>query len=447
MFNINLNIEEFISKNWPTKTGYFITSLSIVFFVLTVEHLISQICDISISLKFTLIVIFTLLFLHDILWRLFSGRVVLFVFNKIKVAIHPKIIEKYSELQKTLMLSLREKRVGCWFKIYALPKDILFDSNEKAEKYLLKNRLELLIWGEYISGLELGKEVTEYKTKFSYSFSCPTVLPSLRFLLLRDFNKIIRERYWRISRENSLKDISSLGESIAEVSLYIIAICLLSRGSISRGLTILEELYLQMKGGDSSKRRLSIYPRVKNHLISLYNLLSIIAWTEEKNLDKSAVLCKKTLSIDENNYDAHVRLAIYEYRNNNLLGSRRHVRRCRNINPRHPCTIFDQAFFFILDKRYDRAADMYKRLRRVSVDGLLAFEVANFLEEEYLKNKKEIAFLFAAGFVNTEFVGHKQIGLRELRSFHRLARGREEYRDFYNIAQPILDSFRKKKVI
>ena len=223
----------------------------------------------------------------------------------------------------------------------------------------------------------------------------------------------------------------------------IISICLLSRGNISQGLNILEKLFLSIKN-DESKRKLSVYPKIKNHLISLYNLLSMISWRDENNKEKFLMLTQKALNLDENNYDCHARMALYEYRNGNILTSRKHVKRCRRINPRHPCTLFDQAFFCILDKKYDSAANSYKKLEQGNVDGLMAFEVALFLEEEYKKNSKEIGFLFAAGFVNSQFVGHKEIGLKQLKQFCKLAKDKTEYKDFYNKTTEIIEDYKRK---
>jgi tetratricopeptide (TPR) repeat protein len=178
-------------------------------------------------------------------------------------------------------------------------------------------------------------------------------------------------------------------------------------------------------------------------LISLYNLLGIIAWREENNKTKSVELARKTLALDENNYDSHLRLALYEYQEGNIPESKRHVKRCKHISPRHPCTIFDQAFYFILERKYSNAAIAYKKLNQATVDGLIAFEVANFLEEEYFKKKKEIGFLFASGFVNTKFVPHAKLGLKQLKEFYKLAEGRKEYIDFYYLAKGTISNYRE----
>ena len=74
----------------------------------------------------------------------------------------------------------------------------------------------------------------------------------------------------------------------------------------------------------------------------------------------------------------------------------------------------------------------------------MAFEVANFLEEEYMKKRKEIGFLFAAGFVNTRFVPHAKLGLKQLKEFCRLAESKAEYIDLYNLAKGTLSNYSKK---
>lgn len=441
MFNFDFVTDpEYLSKRWPTKTGYLLVVIVVTALVLTLEYLIILVCNLKIPRYLTFLFILLALLIHDALWRFFTGRIIFLFFNKITIAIHPNVLKEYKDLKKILISLIKERHVGGWFKIAILPEVLVLDDNKKAENYLTKRGLNLLIWGESISGQELGKEVTQYKLKFSCSFDYPTHNPAARMLLIRDFDELLKERYWKVHKENSLTEIHSLGESITEVGLYVIAICLLTRGNIGKGLNILEDLFIRIHN-DPIKKKLLICSRIKNHLVSLYNLLSIIAWREEKNKIKSVELTKKTLALDENNYDSHVRLALFEYQEGNIPESKRHVKRCRNINPRHPCTIFDQAFYFILERKYGKAAATYKKLNQTIVDGLLAFEVANFLEEEYRKKKREIGFLFASGFVNTKFVPHTKLGLKQLKDFCRLAENKQEYIDFYNITKGILSNY------
>jgi len=442
MFSVDIN--EYISKKWPTKTGYVVVLLAILFFILTIASLFATATNIHIAWQIVVVIVLIVTIIHDTTWRFFTGRISLLCLNKIVVAVHPNILRENDNLIKLLKSLLSDRKIGHWFKIMLLPEDLNIENNQTAEKYVNAKKTDLLIWGETISGQENGKELTHYRIKFSYSFNYPSTHPAMKYLLLRDFNEIVRERYWKANKDNSLKDISEIGDNLVEVGLYIIAICLLSRGSIKYGLNILEELYSIMRA-DIGKHKLKIYPKIRIHLLSLYNLLSIVAWREERNMDKSIVLINKMFRLDENNYDGHLRMTFYEYLKGNLLGSRKHFRRCKNINPRHPCTLFDQAFFYILDGEYEKATKAYKKIEGSTVDGLVAFEVAYFLEEEYQKNNKEIGLLFAAGFVNTQLVGHKEIGIKQLKKFCSLAKGKSEYNDFFNKAQGILQQYRKRR--
>ncbi|MDD5135971.1 MAG: hypothetical protein PHN63_01330 [Candidatus Omnitrophica bacterium] len=441
MFNIGFDInDEFFSKRWPTKRGYFITVIVIVFLILTLEILFIQVSSLKIPLPITISLILFALLVHDVLWRLFTGRVIFFFFNKILIAIHPNVLKEYKNLKTALVSLIKPRRIGHWFKIFILPEDLKLEDNKGAEEYLEKNGLNLLIWGESLSGTEAGKDVTKYTVRFSYGFNYPTHNPATKFLLIRDFDELLKERYWKVHKENSLKDISSLGENISEVGLYIIAVCLLTRGNINNGLNILEDLFASLHN-DGIKKKLLIYPRIKNHLIALYNILSIVAWKEEKNREKSIALTRKILALDENNYDGHVRMALYEYQEGRITASKRHVKRCRRIDPRHPCTIFDQAFYYILDRNYEKAAATYKKLNNALVDGLVAFEVANFLEEEYLNKKDELGFLFGAGYINIKFVDHKQLGMHQLKKFCKLCEGKNEYIDLCNLAKGTIANY------
>ncbi len=439
MFDTTIKFDEYFSKRWPTKVGLLIGSFVLLSSFLYLEKLFIDVTKCNIPLYVNCLAVLLLLSIHFYLWAIKSGRVILRFINRIRIAIQPDLLADENNLKNILQIMLKRHRLGYLFNIIVLPSDQEIHHASIAERYLSSRGIDLLIWGNSVLAREEGREVRQYFIWFSYSFRNP----SIKSLLIKDFGEAIKERYWKVNRENSLSEIGILAENISDICLYIIAICLLTRGRVNYGMRLLEDLYTQICS-NPKKKFLQICPRLKNHLISLYNLLANKAWREEKDRKKAALLSQKTLSLDENNYDCHARLALIEYLNGNIISSRRHVKRCRNIDPRNPCTLFDQAFYYILDKKYDKAMARYRRLEHLLVDGLMAFEVAVFLEEEFRQNRKEIGFLFAAGFVNYRFVVHKEIGLEQLRRFLKLAKGKAEYEDFYNKANAMIDSVNNK---
>jgi len=221
MLNLNFDINEYLSKRWPTKTGYLLASISIIFLILTIEYLFVQVVGKPISLTIVVASILLTLLLHDILWRYKTGRIILFWFNRILIAIHPNVLKEDENLKKVLISQVKEGGIGHWFNIFILSEDFIIDDNKKAEDYVINKKIDLVIWGEPICGSESGKGITDYsRVRFSYYFNYPVARPDVKSLLIGDFNEIVKERYWRVNRENSLQDISTLGENINEVSLY-----------------------------------------------------------------------------------------------------------------------------------------------------------------------------------------------------------------------------------
>lgn len=441
MLGCKIDLNEYFFKKWPTKFGFGVCSFILVIAFLTLEKALIEVTNLNIPAIVTYVIIATILILHFCLWGVLSGRVIFHFFNRIRVAIHPNLLTDENNLKDILQMMLRGHRIGHIFDIRLLPADHeLLDSN-KTEKYLLSKGLDLVVWGTAVRALENGKEVTKYLICFSYQFNNPRI----RNLLIKDFDEVIKERYWKVNRENSLNEISVLAENISDICLYMISICLLTRGRVNYGLNVLEDLY--RKACANPIKRDLFCSKIKNHLISLNNLLATKAWREEKNKEKAIFFSNRTLVLDENNYDCHARLALLEYLNGNIISSWRHVKRCRRIDPRNPCTLFDQGFLYILDKKYDKAMGRYRKLEHSLVDGLLAYEVAVFLDEEYKKNSFEIGFLFASGFVNYKFVIHKKVGLEQLKRFMKLAEAKNEYSDFYNKAKAIIDIEKKNESV
>lgn len=427
-------------KGWETRIGFLRIAGTLAIVIPGFIKAIALIAGVTISWFYYIGSMAAAFVISFIAWFLCRRRWL--CRDKIRMAIHPQLIEQDKNFEKILRNSIKSGHLGHLFKIYTIPSDVHFDDRVGAEKYVRDHHLNLVIWGDCLAGQENGNDVLQYILHFSYSFSyIDNNAESLRYALNKDFQSISVQRYWRVQRENALIEMQVMGNNLAEISLYVIGVCLLSKGEIKKGVLIFEDLFKRLNCAE--KRKTQIYAKVKNHLISLCNFISVIEWAEMRNKKTSRIYAEKVLAIDDNNYDCHARIALYDYLDGNLLGSRRHVKRCETIDRRHPCTLLDKAFFCILDKKYKSAAKIYKRLSNMPVDGFMAFETAAFLEEEYEK-KKEVAFLFGIGMLTLQFVGHNEYGITRLKEFLELAKGHKEYEDFHGKAEALMISVEKR---
>jgi len=427
-------------KDWETRLGFIRISGTLALIVTGFLKAVVSIAGIMLSWFYFVGSVIGILSICFIVW--FLGRKGWFHRDKIRVSIYPKLLENDENLEKVLRSSIRSGNLGHLFKISIIPSDVCFEDRKAAEKYVKDQHLNLVIWGDCLTGKQDEKDVSQYILHFSYSFSCQEGHEEpVRYVLNKDFQSISVQRYWKVQRENALPEIQVMGNNLVEISLYITGVCLLSKGDIKKGVLIFEDLFQRINCVE--KRKLQIFAQVKNHLISLCNFISVVEWAEMRNRKASRLYSEKVLAIDDNNYDCHARLALYDYLDGNQLGSKRHVKRCEKIDRRHPCTLLDKAFFCLLDKKYKSAAKIYKRLSSMPVDGFMAFETAAFLEDEYEK-KKEIAFLFGIGMLTLQFVGHNEYGVARLKEFLELAKGQKEYEDFYGKAEALMIGINKK---
>ena len=427
-------------KDWETRVGFLRIAGTSALIAAGFLKTIATIAGIVIPWFYFVGCVAVVLIGCSAVW--FLGRKGWFYRDKIRIAIHPKLLEEDRNLEKALRTSIKLGNLGHLLKIFVIPSDVCFEDRKAVEKYVCEQHLNLVIWGDCLTGKQDNKDVSQYILYFSYSFSCKQGHEEpVRYVLSKDFRAISVQRYWKVQRENALTEIQIVGNNLAEVSLYMVGVCLLSKGDIQRGVLIFEELFRRLNCAE--KRKLQIFNRVKNYLISLCNFISVVEWAEMHNRKNSRIYAEKVLAIDDNNYDCHARLALYDYIEGNVLGSKRHVRRCESINRYHPCTLLDKAFFCLLDKKYKSAAKIYKRISSMPVDGFMAFETAAFLEEEYEK-KGEIAFLFGIGMLTIQFVGHNEYGTARLKEFLMLAKGRKEYEDFYGKAEALMAGIKKK---
>jgi hypothetical protein len=406
-------------KDWKTKKGLIGYSLVIIFVFAGLISIIKQL-GLAIPPIWSIPIIAISVILYLLFW---SWAYIIYprFISKIKIAFSLEVPGNdplLDELKKEFYFQIDSLNLKREVRVIDLPSDKRFQTTVEAEKYSKSKHINLLVWGHMKKGQLEGQEVAESRLKFTYIY--PTLSKkNIEELLRSDVKLAVVDRNWRIAVRNSIVDIDTVSRNVMEISLFIVGLCLLLWRDTERCVDVFEELHSCLQQGPplSDKRRVTFLKRFDQIFIEALDLRTMYLFQGGKMQE-----CKKCLErMLEINYaipGAHINLAKLCYLEGNMGDARYHTNQADRLVPNNQLSLLNKAFFAILDKKFEKANDLYNKLI-APVDWSMScntLEVALFLEEEWKKHKDNVGFLFAAGFVNYHFAD-KRRGKLQLKNF------------------------------
>jgi hypothetical protein len=346
------------------------------------------------------------------------------------------------------------------FRIFVAGTDI-FNSLEKAHKYRENFDIDLLIWGEVISGKKEEKEVCDFKRLFfTYKIPRPIIHSKLTDVFKTDINIALVNRDWNVYEFNSLPDLEKITGHITEVIMFILGI-IYSQGKdyAEDSIIILERLFQVLdsksKNGQvtvsSSPATVTISPtmlrkgRVLAILLNIYKNIGLY-FNGKKNFLKAKFYLEKHLNYDKKNIDVLSGLAFASFFLNDYPSAKRFTDEIGKIDNLNQVYLINRAFFGIWEGNYPSSLHFYKEFtkRGRAIDGHIVTGVLSFLNDRKNRNNKEIAYDFAIGLLDYNFI-NKEEGKKELRRFLKLAKDDTKYKDMVAfIEKEIINKKRKK---
>jgi hypothetical protein len=394
----------------------------------------------------SLTVFLMLSLLYFLFWVYYSGRIFWrFVSNKLRIYFAVEANAEgelyYSQINKEIHVAFDNLNLKKSIEIKRLAPDISFNDKRKAERYARTRMIELLVWGHALEGKINGKPATEFRLNFTYNYQ---LLPQLdRSIFLGNIAKSLAGRYWKILDENSFFDISLVAENITETSLFILGSCLFVSGNLPEAKLIFNRLHLLLDG-----QKLETFPQfnafktfVKNHLIHILMLVGA-----EKNIEKHYVESRNNflqlLTLDPDNSTAHLMLAKFSVvLDHDIPKAKEHTGKVTDRGIAY-LRYYNYGYFSLLEKNEDEVLRNYQSIRYRPPGNTV--ELIAFLDEEYDKQKDNILFLFAIGFVNYYHADEKR-GLQYLKRFSKRATVEHIYPKLVSNVEAILLNKIKRK--
>lgn len=376
-----------------------------------------------------------------------------------------KDLKSLIHIQNTISILNRELdtlRLLEKFKIVFAGEDVITNL-EKAYKYRGNKNVDLVIWGEILSGTKEEKEVCDFKGLF-FTYKIPSVIAkaNLTDIFKTDINIAIINRDWNIYAINSLPDTEKISAHLSEMIMFVLGLIYCQSAEYAEdSIVILESLFkrleMQTKGEqikvDSENKFLLTTPllrkgRVLGILLNVYKNLGLYL-VSSKDYRKAKFYLDKFRSYEKKDIPVLASLALCAFylNRNDIKDAKEYTEKIGTIDKHNEIFTLNRAFFGIYEKNYASALCFYKEIikKERSVNIGIITKVIAFLDERKSEYPNEFAYDFAMGLLSYYFC-QEQMGMKELRKFVKHAKKKAEYREMVNyITDEILHKKRIKK--
>lgn len=163
---------------------------------------------------------------------------------------------------------------------------------------------------------------------------------------------------------------------------------------------------------------------------------------ENANYRRSIQYLEKIPDLVPNKMPILMNLARCYYQLGDLPNAEKITKQMRAIDKKHPAAAINNAFFGILQKNYDRTVFWYDQiLKATTLNDIDVLEVIAFLNEEYLKDPSEHAFLYGMGVLNHH--ADPKSAKKDLSKFIRFTKKKDDYKVLTNRAKELLTKLKK----
>ncbi len=346
-----------------------------------------------------------------------------------------ELSEKYTkELIRKIKMRIQEFNIHPYFKIIDISKKI---KKEKIpNEYLKKKNINLIIFGEFSQdGLEKdNKNFYDFNWSIYYiTHSTEKLRENLLKYIQRISYKIIKKEDFSFSSGDSFNKINNISNTLSNFSFLILGISLPTFYKFDKALLILETLFKQTANN-------SFKEIIKNQILAV--LYFYIHYNREKYYKndnyaiKNIPVHEKILIYDPKDYRSLGDLSTAYYKVGKIKKSIKCMEKAFNLNKKNIQIIINKAFYLIMDKKYQKALEFYKKSRNLK-NTIDEQGLCEFLENEYEKTK-ETALIFSAGFAYYYYSGNKSVAYEKFKEFIKLSENIEPYKKMNKYAKDLL---------
>jgi len=399
-------LRELKGLEWSSKRGGFIYALVLFFLSSTIIPILGN-TGISIGSKWVIITLLGLQIIHLIAWLIkrnyfYDASILTVAFA---ITTEENSHSYYREIKKRFREQIATYKLQEDVRIKELPTDINFSDAKSAETFIVKKGIRLLVWGNTTEGNIGNAPFSQFNVKLTYQHGVIDKEKQKKFV--DDIGMAIQRRMWGIRQPDSFFHLVVVSGNVFEISLYTLGACLATAPNVIYLLKSVDVFEI-LQGILKTRRQDINFPnlqfvkqKTRSSLRDAYTSLLIFYGDRLKNLDKAIEYADKAIKIDENNFNAHQNMAVFQWLKGNKDKARFYTERAWHIRPGHPLPRFNKAFFFIYDRKYEQGLKQYKKIQYAGDTNIV--DVIEFLEKEFEKFEDNLGLLFVAGWLNIQY--------------------------------------------
>ncbi len=433
-------LKELRELEWPSKWGGIVYALGIFLLVSILLGILTQV-GVIFSSVWVIYILSGAQIIHIVAWFIKrnyfydpSAMTVAFA-----VATEESSREYYREIKKKFREQVATHQLQGDVKIKELPTDVTFSDSNVAEAFIIKKGIRLLVWGNTTEGNLANAPFSQFNIKLSYQHGVIDKEKQKKFV--DEIGVATQRGMWGIRHPESFVHLIVVSGNILEISLYTLGACLATVPNIAyllKSVDIFEKLQgiLEKRNQDTNFPNLRLVKqKVKAFLGDAYGFLMMFYWNNLKNLDQAMTYSEKAIKIDENNFNAHQNMAVFQWLKGDREKARFHTERAWRIRPDHPLPRFNKAFFFIYNRNYEQGLKQYKKIKYVGNTNVI--DVIEFVAKEFEKFQDNLGLLFIAGWLNFNYADQIR-GAAQLKEFIQKAESDQSYAILFTEAQRII---------
>jgi len=334
----------------------------------------------------------------------------------------------YNEVRASFQREINKLGLSDFVKIRKLPSDLNFQTNKQAEKYLMNKGLRVIVWGDTSTVTVGGVTTSVFNIQSSYQHK--PMDNANKASLANTIQKGVQRSKWSVSHDDSLAGLAVVSGNVLEVSLYTLAVCLVSVStpeSVGYAVQVLERikgLLLTRQQDENFPNLGETQQEIDMLLAAQYARLSEYHLFETQNVAQSRIWANKWVNLEPRSYNANIQAARLAWDTGDRNSALQHTSRAAQIAPQECLHRLNLGFFHFYDNKFGKGIVQYRKLGdRVYRTNIV--QVVAFILGVYDKTKKP-ALLYAAGWLSMKF-GDSTLGKELLEDFIEKAKEGASY--------------------
>lgn len=429
------------SKNPLSRNGILIISIAVFLLSLTLLIPVSSLFP-SLSTNQKVFILFVPAIVY-LISAIILRWVKSFSYTPISIGIAIESTDTSKEVYRETIKRIKRTFYGLGvpkLRVIVYPEDTKFEAPTKAEEFVDKKGLTILIWGTIREGTQNAAQTYTFVIPISHHIESRIPQDRHPLQISMEIGGGIKRNGWVVSADNTDSQSEVVKNNIVEVGLFTLGKCLAhlpSEKYRDSALMILQKTkqYINSWGIIYPERQEAL-SQITQEICDIYHKRAE-KFMSQKDYKPAVVYYEKIRAEGLEDKMILMNLAFCLWKSGDKKGSENLQKKLWDSDPGSPEGRINKAFFAILKRQYKSVIRQYDILKKSGIGLARVLFTVEFLQSEYKTNPTEHGLLFASGYFNYHW-GDRDAGVEELKTFLTKVEKLAEYDIFSMSARKLL---------